>query len=50
MDTFTFRTEYSPEGSYAPYVYAQKLGYFKAEGIDFKLEYGKGSVTILECL
>ena len=45
LDTFTFRTEYSPEGSYAPYLYAQQLNYFKDEGIDFKLEYGKGSVT-----
>ncbi len=44
LKTFTFRTEYLASGIDAPYLYALSHGYYKAEGLDFKLSYGKGSL------
>lgn len=43
LTPLSFRTEYLPDGSYVPYVYAKQKGYYAAEGLDVTLNYGKGS-------
>lgn len=41
--TVTFETDYLPNGKYVPFVYGQSLGYFKQEGINLQIKYGRGS-------
>jgi NitT/TauT family transport system substrate-binding protein len=41
----SYRTDYLPNGFYTPIIWALQHGYYKDEGLDFKFNYGKGSVT-----
>ncbi|TAM92561.1 MAG: hypothetical protein EPN43_02265 [Jatrophihabitans sp.] len=43
MVTVTFETDYLPNGKYAPFIYGQDQGYFRQEGINLDLKYGRGS-------
>lgn len=50
MTTVTFETDYLPNGKYSPFIYGQSLGYFKQEGINLDLKYGRGSGLTAEAV
>lgn len=46
----TFETDYLPNGKYVPFVYGKSLGYFKQEGINLVIKYGRGSATTADAV
>ncbi|MGH9101064.1 MAG: ABC transporter substrate-binding protein [Acidimicrobiales bacterium] len=48
--TVIFETDYLPNGKYVPFVYGQSLGYFKQEGINLQIKYGRGSALTAEAV
>src|ERR1051325_3020439 len=43
LTTVTFETDYLPNGKYVPFAYGLEKGYFRQEGINLQMKYGRGS-------
>jgi NitT/TauT family transport system substrate-binding protein len=47
-DKMNLTLNWTPGGDHSPFFYAQKMGWYKAEGIDLSIEFGKGSAFAVQ--
>lgn len=50
MTDVTYLTDFLSNGTYSPMWYGIKLGYYKAQGINLKIQYGTGSATTSQAI